>query len=183
MKALSFALTPITQQDTELLVQLSGNDKHGKSFLNHVDRIPHVTLSMGFVSDKGEEQLVQAFEQVSQHISFTGLSTSNEAVNPIRWLHVRLSEKLSTLHQMMGEKMAEVRSKTGQNSAFHLHQYLTGREIAYVANFEQHSGLHYKPHVTLGYDASTAQVFPPTMEMTVGLFQLGPSCTCAKRIC
>lgn len=183
MKALSFALVPNTKHDVEQLVQLAGLDVHGSPFLNDSDRFPHVTLSMGSVRDVQIAGLVKHFKPIDCLVQFNSFTLLDKTNSPINWLDVVLDKNVKDLHQSYENEFARVRTNEVAPSHFVAPDRLTGREIDYVAHFENFANERYRPHITLGYGDLAQKSTPDEMLMSVGLFQLGPSCTCAKRLC
>ena len=183
MKALSFALVPNTKHDVEQLVQMAGLDVHGNPYLNDSDRFPHITLSMGSVPDAQIARLVKHFKPIDCLVQFNSFTLLNNTSSPINWLNVALDRSLKALHVSYEKEFARVRTNEVVPNHFVRPDRLTGREVDYIAHFENFANERYRPHITLGYGDLAQKSTPDEMLMTVGLFQLGPSCTCAKRLC
>ncbi|PLX28655.1 hypothetical protein C0581_01275 [Candidatus Parcubacteria bacterium] len=176
----------------DICVELSQNfpDKSGRSPLNKVDNLPHISLFMGMVEENELNACINELEKLVKNIySFEGHIT--ELVEPedkkdtAFYFRIEKSEKLNNLHKILIEGLSKYFPKQSTKNMYfgYPDENIDEQTFFWVDNYITGSSLEkFNPHITLkGCAKPTSPKLPITFQANrIALCHLGDYCTCRK---
>lgn len=161
----------------------------GRFRMSRQDRIPHVSLAMGFIEDEDIDELKNQLS-VMDHTPFNVdvLSLDHIERDGLRkaWLSVEVTDELRALHAKMFGLMRPYLVKSGSADGLFEGERtgINPTSLNILNNYDRYAFENYKAHITLCcYDAdSYASPKLPVSFMAdrIALCHLGDGCTCRR---
>lgn len=172
------AMVPSNASDMEAIISLSTKEED-IPYLNRLDRIPHLTLSMlsvkedglsmvrTYVSDRMSPMVIQLND------SITVIGESGGSV--LYWLECERSDELLYAHALAMELRKTLHIEQPSSDS------LSPGCAKWMQAFEDHSGEYYKPHFTLGKGGEASKEKPPKqMVLVPEVLLLYDNCLCRR---
>lgn len=152
--------------------------------LNTTDCLPHITVGM-FVVDENDFPRVQEILTTIAHRSPLQLTIPGEYARKesgFCGFLIDHTPELTTLHQDIITKLSSFGKENATPAMFVNPPAVQDRFTKYVSAFKTKPPEEYFPHITIG-TGTIPPIEPRTFTATtLGLFQLGPFCTCAREL-
>ena len=195
MIAINAVLLP-SPQLSNIAIDLSNRIKNTSPFtLNMKDRLPHISLVMGYVEDT--ESAVDAVQLISKQIGpvelrVAGIHRYEPSFAGKYFFEIQFeqNEQILSIQNKLFKTLPLLEVENPSQKAFVSdgEEIINSAVLDYVGNFKKYSGDEkFSPHITLGAaekDASFDDVkLPSTITISqITLCHLGNYCTCRKII-
>lgn len=158
--------------------------------LDKKNMLPHITLAMGVIDQKGLNEVKRAMEDIAAHVSPLSLQIIRTATvqhnggKPVAHAHVQETLKLKALHNLCVTKMSAFFDGDVKTSAYARRkgEQMSKSAKDYLDNFlGKHAFENYKPHITLGHGSAPKLDKKKTFTATrFALCRLGNHNTCRE---
>jgi hypothetical protein len=189
-RAIDIVLLP-DASTTACAINLSEDLLKGKDatrlILNQQNRLPHISLAMGVITETDMEQLTTGLAAMAESIYTQTLRTMRVKSQPdptdaIALVDLERTDELLAVHEQAMKLLTPIRSKNVTANDFADSLPDNSGTIDWVREFEGSAAYQrFSPHITLGYGHLPNPAFPETfLADRLAVCHLGEHCTCSE---
>lgn len=189
-RAIDLVLLP-DASTTECAIDLSEDLLNGRSakrlILNKQNRLPHISLAMGVITEDDMQQLTTGLATMAEVIHAPTLRTmrvksQSDPTDAIALVDLERTDELLAIHEQAMTLLTPVCSKNVTADDFVDPLPDSSGTIDWVRDFESSAAYkRFSPHITLGYGHLPNPAFPEAfLADRLAVCHLGEHCTCSK---
>lgn len=189
-RAIDLVLLP-DASTTNCAIVLSEDLLNGKNakrlILNKQNRLPHISLAMGVITENDMGQLATGLAAMAEAIHTPTLRTMRVKSQPdptdaIALIDLERTDELLAVHEQAMKLLAPIRSKNVAADDFADPLPDNSGTIDWVRDFEGSAAYQrFSPHITLGYGHLSNPAFPEAfLADRLAVCHLGEHCTCSE---